>query len=79
MKEFIENLKDRYCGNHILGDGSVLEPDKWEELDHPYVWYKVTGEIFLGKCFVLLRNYIGISECFTGGDPKLYKEVSHER
>jgi len=98
VKEFIEDLKAHYHGNHILGDGSVLEPEEWEKLGRPYVWYKVTekenvelwedtsygclalhdkvtGKIFLGKDFVLLKNYIGISECYTGGEPKLYKEV----
>jgi len=39
---------------------------------------EVTGEISLGKDFVSLKSYVGLSEYYTSDRPRLYKEVLHE-
>jgi len=42
---------------------------------HLALYDKVTGEISLGRDFVSLKSYIGLSEYYTSDKPRLYKEV----
>lgn len=48
----------------------------WEDSGYDYIaLFNKNGGLEVGKDYVELDGYVGLSECYTGQCPKLYKEV----